>query len=280
MIPLIDTHQHLIYRSQNGYDWADGVAALKERDFTLRDYTALAEGRGIAGTIFMEVDASDYKAEARHISALSRQAGSGILGVVASCRPEEPGFDAWLEECADLPVVGYRRILHEISDDLSRDPAFRRNVAQIGAQGRVFDMCFRADQLPIALELAKACPEMTLVLDHCGVPDIASDAQEPWRSDIRALAGLPNVMCKLSGVLAYCAPHRADQDAIRPYLEHVIDCFSPARCLWGSDWPVVNTTASLPDWIVAFRAVIADLSQDEQAMICNGTAQRVYGVTL
>lgn len=280
MIPLIDTHQHLIYRSKNRYAWADGIAALKDRDFTLGDYAALADGRGIAGSIFMEADAADYKTEARLISALSRKTESGLLGVIASCRPEEGGFEGWLEECADLPVVGFRRILHEISDDLSKTAEFRANVARIGRAGRVFDMCFRADQLPIALELARACPDMKLVLDHCGVPDIAGGAMDPWRDDISALAALPNVHCKLSGVMAYCAPHRADQDAIRPYLTHVIEAFGPQRCLWGSDWPVVNITASLPDWIVAFRAVIADLSQDEQTMICNGTAQQVYGVQL
>jgi len=280
MIPLIDTHQHLIHPDKMSYAWTGGLPALASRAFTLADYQALTAGRGIAATIFMEADASDYRKEARLVAALACDPASGIRGIVASCRPESAGFEAWLDECATLPVVGLRRILHEVPDAVSRDPAFRANVAGLGRRGLVFDMVYRADQLPLALELAGACPDTRLVLDHCGVPDIRGGTFGDWRRDIRALAARPNVICKLSGVLAYCPPHRADQETIRPYVAEAIDASGPDRCLWGSDWPVVNLTSTLPDWLAAFRALIAALSQDEQAAICNGTAQQVYGVRL
>jgi predicted TIM-barrel fold metal-dependent hydrolase len=259
----------------------DRLPALAGRAFRLGDYPGAAPEAGVAGTIFMECDADDYRAEARMVAGLARAPGSRILGLIASCRPEsDEGFVAWLDEGPDLGVVGYRRILHETTDDVSQAETFRANVRRIGARGLPFDMCFLARQLPIALELARACPDTALVLDHCGVPDIAGGALDPWRADIRALAGMPNVTTKLSGVLAYCAPGAADLAAVRPYVEHVIACFGPDRCLWGSDWPVVNARASLPEWIAAIRAILAQLAPDEAAAIAHRTAERVYRVRL
>lgn len=281
MVPLLDTHQHLLYPDRLAYAWTGGVPALAGRAFTLDDYKELTSGLGVAGTLFMEVDAGDFHAEARLIAGLAAEPGSGILGLVASCRPEtDDGFDAWLEEGPSLGVVGYRRILHETTDDVSESETFRANIRRIGARGLSFDMCFLARQLPIALELARACEETSLVLDHCGVPDIAGGDFASWREGVTRLAAMPNVSAKLSGVLAYCAPGAATLDAIRPYLAHVVESFGPDRCLWGSDWPVVNTRADLPAWITAFRNFLGDFSADEQAAMAHGTAERVYGVRL
>ena len=281
MVPLLDTHQHLLYPDRMRYAWAEGAPALRGRAFTLEDYRRLTDGAGVAATLFMECDAADYRAEARMVAELAKAPESRLLGLIASCRPEtDEGFEPWLDEGAALGVVGYRRILHETSDDVSRSETFRANVRRIGARGLPFDMCFLARQLPIALELARACPDTRLVLDHCGVPDISVGGFAPWRDRITALAAMPNVHAKLSGVLAYCAPGRATLAEVRPYVEHVIAAFGPERCLWGSDWPVVDTRADLPTWIAAFRTILAGYSEAEQAAMAHGTAERVYGVSL
>ena len=282
MVPLFDTHQHLIFPDRQRYAWAADAPALAGRAFTLDDYRALTAGAGVAGTLFMEVDAEDGRSEARMVAGLAREPGSGILGLVAACRPEEDaGFAAWLDEGPGLGVVGYRRILHETGDEVSRSETFRANVRAIGARGLPFDMCFLARQLPVALELARACPETLLVLDHCGVPDIAGGGFEPWREGIAALAAMPNVVAKLSGVFAYCAPGTASLGTVRPWVEAVIAAFGPGRCLWGSDWPVVNVRGGdLPGWIAAFRAILAGYSAEEQAAMAHRTAERVYRVRL
>ena len=272
---LIDAHLHLIHRDQLTYNWMPNAPMLDTGDYTLADMKALAAGR-ITGSIFMEVDVSDFRHEARMVKAMM-QPGSGLLGQIAGCNPAQAeGFDQWLADCDALNVVGFRRILHEGPDDVSRSDTFRRNVRAIGATGRVYDMVFLARQLPVALELARACPEMTLVLDHCGVPDIAGGAMDPWRADMAALAALPHVYCKLSGILAYCAPGTASLEVVRPWVEHVIEEFGPERVLWGSDWPVVNLGGGLPLWLDITDGLLAGLSADEQAAIRAGTARRVY----
>ena len=282
LVPLLDTHQHLVYPEQQSYAWMEAAPALQGRAFTLGDYRALVADRGVAGTIFMEVDAVDYRSESRMIARLAGAPASRILGQIASCRPEtDAGFEAWLDEGPSLGVVGYRRILHETTDDVSRSEAFRANVRRIGARGLPFDMCFLARQLPIALELARACPDTRLVMDHCGVPNIAGGAWHGWRDGVRALAGQPNVVAKLSGVFAYVAPGEARLATVGAWVEEVIAAFGPDRCLWGSDWPVCTVKGgTLPDWIAAFRAILAGYSEAEQHAMAHGTAEAVYGVTL
>ncbi len=280
MVKLLDTHQHLLYRSHFDYLWSDSLLPLSGRDFTLADYKALTAGHEILGSLFMEVDVGDaYRDETRFVAGLCNDPDSGLLGIISSCRPEDStGFDTWLEECNDLPVVGFRRILHEVSDDLSRSALFRENIRKIGARGHVFDMVFRADQLTVARELATACDDVTLVLDHCGVPDIANGDFEAWRSGITGLSNLANVHCKISGILAYCPRDAASLETVRPYIEHVIESFGSDRLVWGSDWPVVDLRASLPTWISVYEQAVLGLSVDEQAAIGYLNAQKIYGL--
>lgn len=274
---FIDTHLHLIYRDKLGYGWTSGIPPLASGDFTLADYTALTAGHGIAGAIFMEtgVDDGDYRAEARLVAPLVGQ--DGLLGQIASCRPEDDaGFNDWLDECEGLNVCGFRRILHVMPDEVSQSATFRRNLAGIGARGWAFDICVLARQLPIAEALARACPDQPLVLDHCGVPDIAGNAFEAWAKGITALAALPHVTVKLSGITAYCAAGTASQATLQPWVDHVLTAFGPARMVWGGDWPVVNLGSGLPDWIALSRALLSGLTTAEQGQVASGTARRVY----
>lgn len=277
---LIDTHQHLILRDSIGYAWADAIPVLADADFTRDDYAGLAQG--VAASFFMEtgVDDADYQTEARLVGEMVGTAVGGIpmLGQIASIRPEtDKGFDDWLDEGPSLGVVGYRRILHESADDLSQGPIFRRNLKKIGARGLPFDLCFLARQLPVAADLLAACPDQQFVLDHCGVPDIKGDGFAHWAADMRRLADAPNLMVKLSGITAYCAPGQATLAAVKPYVDHVLECFGPGRMLWGGDWPVVNLGAGLPAWIAMTRALLSGLSEDERAAIGSGNAGKVYG---
>ncbi|WP_419913826.1 amidohydrolase family protein [Hoeflea sp.] len=281
MTPLVDTHQHLVYREVAGYGWTAGIPALADKEFPLEKYRELAGEPSVAATIFMEtgVDDEDYQAEARFVAGLAGQPSSRMVGLIASCRPEtDEGYEAWLDECADLNVVGYRRILHVMPDDLSQSETFRRNIREIGRRDLVFDMCFLSSQLPIAVELAKAADNTRLVLNHCGVPDIAGGGLDPWRAQMAELAALPNVNCKLSGLLAYCVPGEASLEAIRPYVDHVLETFGADRIVWGSDWPVVDMANGLPDWLTVTGAILDGLSEDEAARIARDNAVRIYKV--
>ena len=283
MISLLDTHQHLVYREKASYGWTKDIPPLAEGNFTLDDYKTLTEGLGIGGTLFMEtgVDDPDYQQETRFVKSLADNSDNGMIGLISSIRPEsDEGFETWLEETIAMGVVGYRRILHVMPDDTSQSDIFRKNVRKIGVSGKTFDICFLPGQLPVACELAKACENTKLILNHCGVPDIAGNGLDPWRQDIKALAQIPNVICKLSGLMAYCAPGTSSLETIEPYVDHALNCFGPNRMVWGSDWPVVNLAKGLPEWIAVTRKILGKLSADEASSIAYGTAQTVYKVKI
>ncbi len=281
MARLLDTHQHLIYPEVAGYGWTADIPPLADKAFPLERYKELTQSADLAGTLFMEAgaDDADYKAETRFVADLAKQVGSNIVGIIASCRPEnDDGYTDWLDECDGLGVVGYRRILHVMPDDLSTTPTFRKNVRALGDRGKTFDLCMLPKQLKLGAELARACDNMTIVLNHCGVPDIAGGGLDPWREDIAALATLPNVNCKLSGILAYCAPGEATEAAIRPFVDHVLDVFGPSRMVWGSDWPVVELANGLPDWLQVTDAILSALTPDEASAIGHKNAARLYNL--
>ena len=283
MILLLDTHMHLVYRDKASYGWTKDIPPLAEDNFKLEDYKTLTEGLGIGGTLFMEtgVDDPDYQKETRFIKSLADDSDSNLRGLIASIRPEnDEGFETWLNETIEMGVVGYRRILHVVPDEMSQSDTFRKNVRKIGTSGKPFDICFLPKQLPVALELAQACDNTSLVLNHCGVPNIAGDELDPWRENIEALAQMPNVICKVSGLLAYCAPGTSSFEKIQPYVDHVLNCFGPNKIVWGSDWPVVNLGKGLPEWIAVTRKILDKLSTDEANAIANETAQTVYKVEL
>lgn len=276
MIPILDTHQHLIVTELMPYSWTNAHAPLKNRAFGTADYLRASAGAGIARTIFMEASPDNWRAEAPFVYKLAAREDSIIEGVIAGCRPEDDGFEAYLNEIAHPKLVGLRRICHVEPDELSGQPRFVENVRRLGNLNLTFDLCFAARQLPLAADLARACPDVTFVLDHCGNPVIAESEWDGWRKYIGQLARLPNVNCKISGVLAYCKPGEANTQTVRPYVEACIEAFGWNRVVWGSDWPVCNLRATLAQWVETSRTIVAGASQDEQRGLFAGNAERIY----
>jgi predicted TIM-barrel fold metal-dependent hydrolase len=280
MEPLLDTHQHMIYRDRFRYSWTDSIPALRAGDFTVSDYWGPAAEIGVSKTLAMETGVDDdcWQDETWYMLTLADDPANGIAGIVAGCRPETDAgsFDAWLDQLASTAVVGFRRILHVVPDEVSASAQFVRNVRQLGKRGKTFDMCFLERQLPRAVALARSCDDTRLILDHCGVPDIASGNFESWKRQIRRLAALPHVSCKLSGVIAYCPPGRDPATTIRPYLEYCMEAFGRDRLVWGSDWPVCNLTADIDTWGSIFRQLLASESDDVRNAVFMGNAVEIY----
>jgi len=276
---LLDTHQHLWDLRQFPYSWCAGIPALN-RSFLPADYAAAAAGLDITKTVFMEgdVDEPHALAEARHVQALTDRHPL-IAGIVASGRPEHDGFRVHLEQLAQLPRVrGLRRVLHTQPDGLSRQPRFAANLRLLAEFGLTFDLCVLARQLPVGLALVRECPGVTFVLDHCGVPDVKARALDPWREHIRQLAALPNVVCKISGLVVYADPATWSVDDLRPWVEHVLEQFGWDRVVWGGDWPVCTLAAPLARWVEAIRALTGSASAEQQAKLFHRNAERIYRV--
>ncbi|MEO0055145.1 MAG: hypothetical protein RLZZ50_1092 [Verrucomicrobiota bacterium] len=282
-MPVIDTHVHLWDPDARSYPWlATPGLELLDRPYLLPHYQIACAGMDVAGGVFVECDpAADHALdEARFALELATKPGSPLLGVVARVSPESACFPAELAALLALPgaprfLKGARRVLHTQPDDLSRSPGFRANVRALGRAGLSFDLCVLARQLPVALELAAACPDVSFILDHCGVPDVKGRALDPWRADLAALARLPNVACKISGLVAYAASEW-NEDDLRPFVEHAIGSFGWDRVMFGGDWPVCLLGAPLTRWHAALTTLLASAKQDEKDALFKGTAGRIY----
>jgi len=185
----------------------------------------------------------------------------------------------WLEVLGTIGgVKAVRRILHTSPDSLSQTPLFAENLRRLPAYDLAFDLCLRADQLlTVGKPLVEKCPHVQFVLDHCGVPDIAGAGLDPWRGAIAELAMLPNLACKVSGIIAY-AGENPTAATLKPYVEHVVASFGWERVVWGSDHPVCTANANLTKWVGITRELIAGASADEQARLLTGNAKRLYRV--
>jgi predicted TIM-barrel fold metal-dependent hydrolase len=273
---IIDTHQHLIYPELQ-YPWTKNVPALADKLFQLEEYRHAAHGTGITKTLFMEVDVaeSEIKAETEFFLKLANDPKSEIAGVIANCRPERENFPAYIEAIFHPKLKGLRRILHDQPDELSQTPIFAKNLAHLAEHKLTFDLCLLARQLPLGKKLLSAMPDVQFILDHCGIPSIAGGV-DPWRQHIRELSKFPNLACKISGVVAYCDPQRVTADAIRPYVEHCIECFGWDRVLFGGDWPVCNITSSLGRWIEILKEIVGRESAENQEKLFSKNAERIY----
>ena len=280
---MIDTHIHLLEPDRFTYEWTKGFPALTGR-FDLSDYQKASADTGIQAGVFMEVDCEESADEARYFCSLAEQPGCLIQAVVAAARPESPDFERNLEAMAHPRLTGIRRVLHTQPDELSQSSLFRENVSHLGALGLSFDLCVLQRQLPLALDLVRACPQTTFILDHCGVPEIsANDAPAgagflAWEKSIRALAAEPNVNGKISGITAYAPEPLRNSEGLRPYIDTMLEAFGPSRLVWGVDWPVVNLGNGLLAWSNISHELLSRLTADERTLILSTNAKKIYRI--
>lgn len=274
----IDTHQHLWDLRQFPCAWCAGIPALN-RSFLLDEYLAVAQGTGIEKTIFVECDVDEPNsfAEARHIQKLAE--GHPLIGgIVAAARPERADFPAQLDALLKLPKLrGLRRVLHVVPDGTAQSALFAENVRRLAAHQLAFDLCVLARQLPLAVALACKCPEVQFILDHCGGPEVKGRVFEPWRAHITELSALPNVACKISGLVAYAGGNWSVTD-LRPWVEHVVASFGWERVMWGGDWPVCTLTSTLQQWVEASDQLFSEATEAQREKVFYTNAERIYRI--
>lgn len=277
---IIDTHLHLIYRDRLSYPWLAGVPPL-DADFTHDLYAREARRLGIAAALHMEVDVAvdDMARETAAIETLAGETGSLIVGAIAACRPESPDFSAYLDTVSANPFVrGFRRVLHVMPDDLSEGALFRENIRRLAGTGLAFDLCVLPHQIEKAIALADLAPDVSFVLDHCGVPDIKGGGFDAWKGPVAEIARRSNVTVKLSGLPAYGTESWTLED-LKPYFAHVADRFGFARMVWGSDWPVCTLGGGLSAWLGATHALLSGVSLEEKRRVLYENAARLWAVS-
>jgi L-fuconolactonase len=277
---VVDAHHHIWDLSVRDQGWiGPGMEAIR-RNFTVADLEAEARSAGVGASILVQT----VPVAAETPEFLTAADGSDVIaGVVGWTDLTQPGVADRLAALRALPggdmLVGVRHPVQGEDDPawLLR-PDVLRGLADVGEAGLVYDLLVVAEQLPAATAAAARLPEVTFVLDHLGKPPIASGALEPWATRVRELAALPNVHCKLSGMVTEAAWDSWTTAALAPYAQVVLDAFGPGRVMAGSDWPVCTLAATYGEVLETAGTLTASLGADERAAVLGGTARRVYGV--
>ncbi|WP_439681141.1 amidohydrolase family protein [Embleya sp. MST-111070] len=277
----IDSHQHVWDLSARAQDWITGPAlAPLHRDFTLDDLRPQAAAAGVDATILVQTIC--VPEETPEFLALA--AGDPLpAGVVGWTDLTSPAVSEVLAELRALPggehLVGIRhQVQGEADPNWLLRPEVDRGLAAVGAAGLAYDLVLRPEQLPAAIEAARARPELTFVLDHLGKPPIRSRRPGTWAAELRALARLPNTVAKLSGLVTEADRHAWTLTDLRPAVSVALDAFGPQRLMFGSDWPVCTLAAGYEQVVGTTRELLADLSAHERDEVFGGTATRVYGL--
>jgi len=232
----LDAHQHFWSYDAAQYPWIPPGSPL-HRSWLPDDLAALQAPLGFEGSI--AVQARQVVGESDWLLGLADR-HANVMGVVGWVDLRSDRVEEDLVRLAAHPkFVGVRHVVQDEPDDdfmLGRD--FQRGISQLSAHGLTYDILIYPRQLPAAIRLAEAFPEQAFVLDHVAKPNVKDGQLEPWRTDLRRLARLPNVHCKVSGLITE-ADHRAWRvEQFRPYLDTVFEAFGVSRLMYGSDWPV------------------------------------------
>jgi len=139
----------------------------------------------------------------------------------------------------------------------------------------VFDALVKPFQIDALRRRLMQHSKLRAVLDHAGKPDIANDGFDTWALDLERLARNTSAYCKLSGLLTE-AGEKASTEHMAPYVAHAFACFGPERVLWGSDWPVVNLTGSLTQWLKLARELVGRFAPGHENAVFGGTANALY----
>jgi predicted TIM-barrel fold metal-dependent hydrolase len=324
-LPVVDPHHHFWDTPQRGrYLLPELLADISGTS------AAGARGHNIVATVFLECRSMYRKSgpaemapvgEVEFVNGIAAMSASGGYG---QCRVAEAivghadlTLGARVREVLEAEIAAgggrFRGIRHGVSWDeneaiqkfatrvvpphLVREPKFREGFAQLARLGLSFDSWQYHPQLSDALDLARAFPNTTIILNHVGGvlgvgPYIGRRVAilADWRRDIIELAKCPNVYVKLGGIgmtsFGFDFHERdvppSSEDlagAWRQYVEPCIEAFGADRCMFESNFPPDKQSAGYTELWNAFKRITARASAWEKARLYSGTAARVYRLT-
>lgn len=298
-VEIVDAHMHLWDLQKIPYPWltpplpvgitgdVSPIAISYQLDDYLRDAGGAGDLARIVKLVHIEAgaDPAAALAETRWLQSLADSRGYP-QAIIAHAQLSSPDVEALLDAHASHPNVrGIRQILNWHADprktytprDLLTDPAWETGFARLRQHGLSFDLQIYPSQMPAAARLAARYPDITMILNHTGMPvDRDAAGLEAWRQGMRALAQHPNVVVKISGLAML--DWYWSLESLRPFVLSTIDIFGPERCLFGSNFPVDKLFGSFGRYFGAYLSLLEGFSAAERAAMLTRNAERIYRI--
>lgn len=290
---IIDTHQHLWVREKINPPWLGGAPEILRHDYGNAEYQKATAGLNVKA-IYMEVDVApkDHVKEADDVVAQCRAGNTPTVAATIGGRPASDDSESYVKRYAGNGIVkGLRQVLHGDSTPpgFCLSPEFVRGVRTLGKHDLNFELTMRPTELKDGAKLIKECPDTRFVLDHCGNGDPKafnpklgpglkrSCTPDEWKRGIDAIAASrADVMCKISGIVAFVPPGKWHAEDLAPVVNHCLDAFGPDRVFFGGDWPVCLLGSRVRGWVEALDQIVASRPLADQRKLWSGNASKFY----
>lgn len=293
-LPIVDPHMHLWDFTRQHYSWlmdrplpsnAAGNVEPIAKPYGLSDYLADTAGYDVRGVVHVEAGANPAHAlsEATWLQEVADE-GRLPMALVAFAALNDPEVERLLAGHAEHGAVrGMRHIINWHRDpaktysahDVIGDADWQRGYALLAKYGLSFDLQIYPSQMAVAAELAARHPDISVILNHAGMPtDQDADGLALWRQGLALLAAQPNVAIKISGLAMI--DRQWTVDSLRPFVLHAIDAFGPDRAMFASNFPVDKLYGGFATHYAAYDAITADFADAERRALFAGNAARIY----
>lgn len=271
---MIDSHVHFWNFDPVRDSWITEEMSIIRHDFTPKNLTRTFNDLQISGCVAVQANQSEKENEFLLTLADQNEIIKGIVGWI----------DLKSQDLADRlaywnnfkKIKGWRHVLQAENAAFILDPKFINGIKQLKKFNYTYDLLCYHNQLESMVKLVDQVPEQPFVLDHCGKPDVKSQDLKTWTQHIKVLAQNPNVLCKVSGLLAEADWKNWKETELFNCFDVVFEHFGVDRVMYGSDWPVVLVSRPYQDWYQLVRKYAEKFSIAERKLIFSDNAKQFY----
>jgi len=273
----IDSHQHFWKFDPVRDSWINEEMAVIQRDFLPDDLKPVLDRNGIDGCVVVQADQSEAENGFLLGNANDYEFIKGVVGWVDL---RSPDVESRLEYYSRFnKMKGFRHVLQGEADRaLMLTPAFMKGIKALMKLDFTYDILIYPDQLKFVADFVKVFPDQKFVIDHIAKPYIKDKKIDDWAEDLKALHGLENLYCKVSGMVTEADWNGWKPGDFTPYLDVVLEIFGTKKLMFGSDWPVCNVAGGYDQVVSISQNFAEQLSANEQADFWGNNAVRFYGL--